>query len=47
MTNRKVMVTGLGAVTPLGNTLDETWTNAVQGASASVASKTSTSTACA
>lgn len=33
MTNRKVMVTGLGAVTPLGNTLDETWTNAVQDAS--------------
>lgn len=33
MKNRTVMVTGLGAVTSLGNTVEETWANAVQGTS--------------
>ncbi len=31
--NRRVVVTGIGAVTPLGNTLPETWSNALKGKS--------------
>ncbi|WP_180536003.1 beta-ketoacyl-[acyl-carrier-protein] synthase family protein [Micrococcus luteus] len=33
MKNRTVMVTGLGAVTSLGNTIEETWASALQGKS--------------
>ncbi|MTT30559.1 beta-ketoacyl-ACP synthase II [Terrilactibacillus sp. BCM23-1] len=31
MMNRRVVVTGLGAVTPLGNDVAETWKNAIEG----------------
>lgn len=31
--NRRVVVTGIGAITPLGNTLAETWGNALEGKS--------------
>ncbi len=30
---KRVVVTGLGAITPLGKTVDETWTNLVNGVS--------------
>ena len=30
---KRVVVTGLGAITPLGNTLAETWENVVAGKS--------------
>src|SRR5215217_1220096 len=30
---RRVVVTGLGAVTPVGNTVDEAWTNLLAGCS--------------
>ena len=30
---KRVVVTGLGAVTPLGNTPEETWENMVKGVS--------------
>jgi 3-oxoacyl-[acyl-carrier-protein] synthase II len=33
MNDIRVVVTGLGAITPLGNSADETWTNAVNGTS--------------
>lgn len=33
MSNRRVVVTGIGAVTPLGNDIEETWKNAVKGVS--------------
>lgn len=33
MSKRRVVVTGMGMVTPLGNTLDETWTNVCAGKS--------------
>lgn len=33
MSNKRVVVTGLGAVTPLGNNVDTTWENAVAGVS--------------
>lgn len=33
MEKRRVVVTGLGAVTPLGNDLDTTWNNAINGVS--------------
>jgi 3-oxoacyl-[acyl-carrier-protein] synthase II len=33
MSRRRVVVTGLGAVTPLGNTVDETWQNIIAGKS--------------
>ncbi len=28
---RRVVITGLGAITPLGNTIDEFWKNILQG----------------
>ena len=31
MTKRRVMVTGMGLVSPIGNSVDEAWTNAVAG----------------
>ncbi|UUZ53689.1 hypothetical protein LP419_34315 [Massilia sp. H-1] len=31
--NRRVVITGLGAVSPIGNTLAETWSNALAGKS--------------
>ncbi|WP_413578785.1 beta-ketoacyl-ACP synthase II [Bdellovibrio sp. HCB290] len=33
MTQRRVVVTGVGAVTPLGNTIEESWSNAKKGVS--------------
>ena len=33
MTNGAVAVTGLGCVSPLGNNIEETWTNALAGKS--------------
>ncbi|WP_413587631.1 beta-ketoacyl-ACP synthase II [Bdellovibrio sp. HCB274] len=33
MSQRRVVVTGVGAVTPLGNTIEESWTNAKNGVS--------------
>ena len=30
---KRVVVTGLGAITPLGNTVDETWANVCNGVS--------------
>ena len=33
MTKRRVVITGMGAITPLGNTVSETWDAAVQGRS--------------
>ena len=33
MTRRRVVVTGLGAVCPIGNTVDEAWSNALAGRS--------------
>ena len=33
MPNRRVVVTGLGALTPLGNTVEETWTALINGVS--------------
>ena len=33
MQSRRVVVTGLGALTPLGNTVDEFWTNLISGKS--------------
>ena len=33
MKNRRVVITGMGALTPLGNTVDEFWKNAVKGMS--------------
>ena len=30
---KRVVITGIGAITPLGNTLDEFWTNLVDGVS--------------
>lgn len=30
---KRVVVTGLGAITPIGNTVDEFWTNLVNGVS--------------
>ena len=33
MTKRRVVITGIGTISPLGLTTDETWTNAVQGKS--------------
>ena len=33
MTKRRVVVTGLGAISPLGNSVDDTWRNAVSGKS--------------
>ena len=33
MSKRRVVVTGLGMVTPVGNTVDETWTNILDGKS--------------
>ncbi len=33
MSTRRVVITGLGAVTPLGNTVDDTWKNLLAGAS--------------
>ena len=31
MTRRRVVITGTGAVTPIGNTAKETWQNALTG----------------
>ncbi|HRV96181.1 MAG TPA: beta-ketoacyl synthase N-terminal-like domain-containing protein, partial [Anaerolineae bacterium] len=31
--NRRVVVTGMGAVTPVGNTVEESWTNLKAGVS--------------
>lgn len=31
MTKRRVVITGLGAISPLGNSVDDTWRNAVSG----------------
>ncbi len=31
MSNRRVVVTGLGAITPIGNTVSEFWQNALNG----------------
>lgn len=31
MTRRRVVITGTGAVTPIGNTAKETWQNALMG----------------
>lgn len=33
MSRRRVVVTGLGLVTPVGNTVDESWTNLIAGKS--------------
>ena len=33
MAERRVVITGMGAVTPLGNTVEETWTAVKQGKS--------------
>ena len=33
MTRRRVVVTGLGCVSPVGNTVDEAWTNLLAGRS--------------
>ena len=33
MSLKRVVVTGLGALTPVGNTAEETWKNLVAGAS--------------
>src|SRR3990167_11288627 len=33
MTRRRVVVTGLGLVTPVGNTVDESWANLIAGKS--------------
>ena len=33
MTPRRVVVTGMGAITPLGNTIDELWKNMLDGVS--------------
>ena len=29
--NRRVVVTGLGAISPVGKTVDETWNNLIEG----------------
>ena len=34
---KRVVVTGLGAITPLGKSVDETWTNMVKGVSGAAA----------
>ena len=34
MDHKRVVVTGIGLVTPLGHTIDEVWGNAVKGVSA-------------
>src|SRR5699024_7754856 len=31
MSRKRVVITGLGAVTPIGNTANETWANALKG----------------
>ena len=52
MNTRRVVITGLGAISPLGKTLDETWKNLVDGVSGAVpitrfdASKFKTQFAC-
>ena len=33
MTLKRVVVTGIGAITPLGNNLSESWANLVKGVS--------------
>ena len=33
MSRRRVVITGMGLITPIGNTVDETWTNALAGRS--------------
>ena len=33
MPNRRVVITGLGALTPLGNSVEETWTGLINGVS--------------
>ncbi len=33
MTERRIVVTGLGAITPLGNSVAEFWNNLIQGVS--------------
>ena len=33
MTRRRIVVTGLGLVTPVGNTVDESWSNLLAGRS--------------
>ncbi|MFA9420445.1 MAG: beta-ketoacyl synthase N-terminal-like domain-containing protein, partial [Gammaproteobacteria bacterium] len=33
MTKRRVVITGLGLLTPVGNTVDESWSNIVAGKS--------------
>ena len=33
MTRRRIVVTGLGLVTPVGNTVDESWANLLAGTS--------------
>lgn len=33
MSRRRVVITGLGAVSPVGNTVDEAWTNVLAGRS--------------
>jgi 3-oxoacyl-[acyl-carrier-protein] synthase II len=39
---RRVVVTGLGAVTPIGNTADRFWENLLQGVSGAPPSRSST-----
>ena len=33
MSKRRIVITGLGAVTPIGNTVEEFWTNLINGKS--------------
>lgn len=38
MSKKRVVVTGLGALSPLGNDVDTSWNNAINGVSESVRS---------
>jgi 3-oxoacyl-[acyl-carrier-protein] synthase II len=42
MAKRRVVVTGLGIVSPVGNGIKEAWDNLLQGKSGSVPSRSST-----
>ena len=33
MSKKRVVITGLGAISPIGNTVEETWQNALKGVS--------------